>query len=190
MAWSLLLNSLPAHKEFRFLLPALQLLMPYAGAALAQLAEAMSAQTQHFNCWQAAPSFRTADGAPLSKKLVDCGAGTSHVQNEGHAACSACGEEHRATSNIIGGALEQHWPAGLDHIGTAPSAVGGGQAHASGAAATQAVAAQCTSASRVQPDCRHQRGRRRTLALAAGAACLCLAAQPLLAAYFCTVHQR
>jgi Alg9-like mannosyltransferase family len=34
-AWSLAIYSLPAHKEFRFLLPALQLLMPYCGVALA-----------------------------------------------------------------------------------------------------------------------------------------------------------
>jgi phosphatidylinositol glycan class B len=36
-AWSLATYSLPAHKEFRFLLPALQLLMPYCGLALARL---------------------------------------------------------------------------------------------------------------------------------------------------------
>ena len=36
-AWSLLGYSLPAHKEFRFLLPALQLLMPYCGLAAARL---------------------------------------------------------------------------------------------------------------------------------------------------------
>ena len=36
--WSLLIYSLPAHKEFRFLLPALVLLMPYCGIALDDLA--------------------------------------------------------------------------------------------------------------------------------------------------------
>ena len=36
--WSLLSYSLPAPKEFRFLLPALNLLMPYCGAALADYA--------------------------------------------------------------------------------------------------------------------------------------------------------
>ena len=36
-AWSLASYSLPAHKEFRFLLPAMQLLMPYCGAAAAAL---------------------------------------------------------------------------------------------------------------------------------------------------------
>ena len=35
--WSLATYSLPAHKEFRFLLPALQLLMPYCGWAAARL---------------------------------------------------------------------------------------------------------------------------------------------------------
>ncbi|KAL4458160.1 hypothetical protein ABPG75_013025 [Micractinium tetrahymenae] len=35
--WSLAAYSLPAHKEFRFLLPALQLLMPYCGLAAASL---------------------------------------------------------------------------------------------------------------------------------------------------------
>lgn len=35
-AWSLATYSLPAHKEFRFLLPALQLLMPYCGLAAAR----------------------------------------------------------------------------------------------------------------------------------------------------------
>ncbi len=29
--WSLMVYSLPQHKEFRFLLPALQLVMPYCG---------------------------------------------------------------------------------------------------------------------------------------------------------------
>ncbi|PRW18326.1 GPI mannosyltransferase 3 [Chlorella sorokiniana] len=35
--WSLATYSLPAHKEFRFLLPALQLLMPYCGLAAARM---------------------------------------------------------------------------------------------------------------------------------------------------------
>lgn len=35
--WSLATYSLPAHKEFRFLLPALQLLMPYCGLAASRL---------------------------------------------------------------------------------------------------------------------------------------------------------
>ena len=41
-AWSLATYSLPAHKEFRFLLPALQLLMPYCGLAVARLAGSAS----------------------------------------------------------------------------------------------------------------------------------------------------
>lgn len=40
--WSLLMYSLPAHKEFRFLLPALLLLMPYCGVALHDLASRWS----------------------------------------------------------------------------------------------------------------------------------------------------
>ena len=35
--WSLATYSLPAHKEFRFLLPALQLLMPHCGLAAQRL---------------------------------------------------------------------------------------------------------------------------------------------------------
>eukprot|EP00887_Chlorella_sp_A99_P001564 scaffold8.g1564.t1 len=38
LGWQLLVCSLPAHKEFRFLLPALQLAMPYCGAGAARLA--------------------------------------------------------------------------------------------------------------------------------------------------------
>lgn len=37
-AWSVLVTSLPAHKEFRFLLPALQLLMPLVGAGMHRIA--------------------------------------------------------------------------------------------------------------------------------------------------------
>lgn len=37
-SWSVLATSLPAHKEFRFLLPALQLLMPLAGAGTHRIA--------------------------------------------------------------------------------------------------------------------------------------------------------
>lgn len=35
LAWQCAVYSLPAHKEFRFLLPALQLAMPLAGVAMA-----------------------------------------------------------------------------------------------------------------------------------------------------------
>ncbi|DBA74157.1 TPA: hypothetical protein ACH3X1_010956 [Trebouxia sp. C0004] len=42
--WSLLMYSLPAHKEFRFLLPALCLLMPYCGVALEDLANRFKEQ--------------------------------------------------------------------------------------------------------------------------------------------------
>ena len=42
--WSLLMYSLPAHKEFRFLLPALALLMPYCGVALEDLASRLKEQ--------------------------------------------------------------------------------------------------------------------------------------------------
>ena len=42
--WSLLIHSLPAHKEFRFLLPALCLMMPYCGKALEDLAHRFKAQ--------------------------------------------------------------------------------------------------------------------------------------------------
>jgi hypothetical protein len=35
MLWWLIYNSIPAHKEFRFLLPALQLFIPYCGLGLA-----------------------------------------------------------------------------------------------------------------------------------------------------------
>ncbi len=42
--WSLLMYSLPAHKEFRFLLPALALLMPYCGIALEDLASRFKEQ--------------------------------------------------------------------------------------------------------------------------------------------------
>lgn len=42
--WSLLMYSLPAHKEFRFLLPALCLLMPYCGVALEDLASRFKEQ--------------------------------------------------------------------------------------------------------------------------------------------------
>ncbi|DBA83269.1 TPA: hypothetical protein ACH3X2_006772 [Trebouxia sp. C0005] len=42
--WSLLMYSLPAHKEFRFLLPALCLLMPYCGVALEGLANSFKEQ--------------------------------------------------------------------------------------------------------------------------------------------------
>ena len=38
-AWSLVTYSLPAHKEFRFLLPAWQLLVPYCGLATSTLME-------------------------------------------------------------------------------------------------------------------------------------------------------
>ena len=42
--WNLLTYSLPAHKEFRFLLPALCMLMPYCGKALEDLADRFKAQ--------------------------------------------------------------------------------------------------------------------------------------------------
>ena len=42
LVWILLTNSLPAHKEFRFLLPALQLLMPFCGLSVASLLDSTS----------------------------------------------------------------------------------------------------------------------------------------------------
>lgn len=42
MIWYLAVHSLPAHKEFRFLLPAFPALMPYAGLALARAWHALS----------------------------------------------------------------------------------------------------------------------------------------------------
>lgn len=42
--WSLVMYSLPAHKEFRFLLPALALMMPYCGVALEDLASRFKEQ--------------------------------------------------------------------------------------------------------------------------------------------------
>ena len=45
LMWTLLTNSLPAHKEFRFLLPALQLFMPFCGLSVASLLDSMSLNT-------------------------------------------------------------------------------------------------------------------------------------------------
>ena len=50
-AWSLVTYSLPAHKEFRFLLPALQLLMPYCGLAAARLLGSGSKSGRPFRPW-------------------------------------------------------------------------------------------------------------------------------------------
>lgn len=57
--WSLATYSLPAHKEFRFLLPALQLLMPYCGLAAARLWGCSAVQ---------GPSDRRAAGGRGSKE--------------------------------------------------------------------------------------------------------------------------
>lgn len=42
LVWILLTNSLPAHKEFRFLLPALQLFTPLCGLSIASLLDSTS----------------------------------------------------------------------------------------------------------------------------------------------------
>lgn len=39
VVWSLIIQSIPAHKEFRFLLPALQLAMPLVGCGMAGIVE-------------------------------------------------------------------------------------------------------------------------------------------------------
>lgn len=55
--WSVAAYSLPAHKEFRFLLPALQLLMPYCGLAAASLLGSSSSSSK------GSSSQRQASGA-------------------------------------------------------------------------------------------------------------------------------
>ena len=183
VAWSLLLNSLPAHKEFRFLLPALQLLMPYAGAAVAQLVEALRTSMHDHNSQRTAPSARAADEALLSEGHVhgDGAADTLHASGQG--ATSGDGDDHTAAGKV----LRRVQPiAGSTML---PGSARQRTARSSGAAASQDAVAQNGAVLQRQPDRRTQRGRRRRLMLAA-AAVLCLGAQLLAAAYFCLMHQR
>ena len=187
VAWSLLLNSLPAHKEFRFLLPALQLLMPYAGAAVARLVEALSADAQH--CGQGASSAKTICGASLSADPISCGAVADDLDSDGHGACRKDGGDHSAAGNVICDMLPQ-WPSASAEK-PVPGPMRQRSARSSGAAAAQGAMPQSGSASRRQPNRRRRRGRRRSLLLATAAAVsLCLVAQLPAAAYFCLVHQR
>lgn len=62
--WSLAAYSLPAHKEFRFLLPALQLLMPYCGLAAASLLSSCGSSQGHARTAAVLRRGGTAPAAP------------------------------------------------------------------------------------------------------------------------------
>eukprot|EP00884_Botryococcus_braunii_P008626 jgi/Botrbrau1/17765/Bobra.0127s0022.1 len=87
VVWYLALHSLPSHKEFRFLLPALPLLMPYAGLALSRASHfltiasrPLSAAKNHRN--QAVSIRSHASHAP--PKGLDPPAGASDPNSPPH----------------------------------------------------------------------------------------------------------
>ena len=68
--WSAVVYSLPSHKEFRFLLPALQLAMPYAGVALESLAQCSRPEwstTHSISGGQPQPVVSETHAAPASE---------------------------------------------------------------------------------------------------------------------------
>ena len=187
VAWSLLLNSLPAHKEFRFLLPALQLLIPYAGAAIAQLLQALRESMHDRDTGRTAPSATAANNALLGEDAVNGGGSADTLHGRGHRATSAHGDNHIAGGKVVCSMPKQQpnaWSVLL------PSPVRRRAARSSGAAASQGAMAQADYVPRRQPGRMEQRGRRRRLMLALAGVVLCLSAQLTAAAYFCLVHQR
>ena len=80
--WSLLIYSLPAHKEFRFLLPALLLLMPYCGVALDDLASRWKQHSaaENTQLHQVSRHDKFESSCRQCKVLVDCWSGSSIAQ--------------------------------------------------------------------------------------------------------------
>jgi len=195
VAWSLLLNSLPAHKEFRFLLPALQLLMPYAGAAVAQLVHALRANMQGCDSKRTAARARSAEEASLSKGHLSGRAVADGLHASEPGAASAEGDDRGAAGKVVCSMLLQLPTAGSSMLPgpvRRPAARSPeGSAAAVAAVTERATAAVARSADlRRQPDRREWRTRQWRLMLAAAAVVLCLGAQLPVAAYFCLVHQR
>ena len=99
LVWILLTNSLPAHKEFRFLLPALQLFMPFCGLSVASLLDSMSLDA----------------GAGSESKLsnAQCGvelkAGMS--MSSARAASTLCKEAGRPSRQQTASPLQRTWRA-------------------------------------------------------------------------------
>ena len=176
MAWSLLLNSVPAHKEFRFLLPALQLLMPYAGAALALLAETLG---------QRRPSESLASGTAQRRDSV---AADAKLLSPAPGASGADAVDISAAADDIDAAYTTQANSRTGRTVSLRSNVKQRAAHAKGVDGVDSTSTQPESSA---ADQWRRRGRRRTLlSAAAAAAALCLLAQLPAAAYFCLVHQR
>ena len=187
VAWSLLLNSIPAHKEFRFLLPALQLLMPYAGAAVAQLVHALCVSMQDCDTKQTAARARAADEARLSEGHASGGAVADTVHTSEPGAASADGGDYDPAGKVVRSTLLQRPVAGRNSL-NGPASRPAARSPEEPAAAGEEV--PDTVGLRRQQDRRKRRGRRRRMMLAAAAVVLCSGAQLAAAAYFCFVHQR
>ncbi len=180
-------GGVPAHKEFRFLLPALQLLMPYAGAAVAQLVDALRASMQGCESQQTAACAGAADEASLSKGHASGGAVADELRAGMPRADSAEGDDHDAAGKVACSILSQQPTAGSNML-PGPVRRSAARSREEAAAADDAVARLVDL--RRQPERRKRRGRRWRLILAAAAIVLCLGAQLLAAIYFCLVHQR
>ena len=170
------------------MLPALQLLMPYAGAAVAQLMEGPNAEVQASVHSRAAFTAQMQDEALMSGNDLSSNSAVDCLRDGRQGAAGVYGEEETGAGKVGCTTPRQRPLAELGATRSLRSRVSQQVAHPSATAQTDT--SQFDPARRRHLDGGQQRGGRRRHNLATAAVMLCLGAQLPAAAYFCLVHQR